>query len=125
MKKVEVRKIIRDMVEIYEKISTVYDYHFKLGGELMVIEITGVMPCEEDHRRTSFKYLTWMLGLMDSSLCRITDKVSSKEFDNIISLLDDVDRIDCIEFHKRVDKYKRGETKRNVLRLRKLIDSCM
>ena len=125
MKKVEVRKIIRDMVEIYEKLDSVYDFHFNLGGKYMIIEITGVIP-KESYGRTDFAYIAHVLTCIDSIVYHVADieMLSSEEFDNISSLLNDIDRIDSIEFHKRVSKYKRGEVKKQILRIRKLIGSC-
>ena len=126
MNKIEARKIIKNSVELYERLDVAYSYYFNNRGPYMKVEIVGVMPekmcMRERHRETSLEYLAEILHQVEETLWYILGQLSSEEINVIRDLLKEVDRMDCIEFHKRKDKYKRGELKKQVISLKEMLD---
>jgi len=127
MNKIEVRKIIKDSVELYERLDEAYDFHFNHCGSYMKVEVIGVMPKRfcmrvEKPRKTSFEYLAEILRNVGSRIYYIVGCLDSEEINNIRNLMLEVDKIDSIEFHKRIDTYKRGELKKRVLYIREMLN---
>ena len=126
MNKIEVRKIIKNAVELLERIDVSYDFHFNHCGSYMKVEVIGVMPekhcMRERHRGTSFKYLSQVFSFIGDTLWYIIGHLSLEEINNIRNLINDASKIDSIEFNKKIDKYGRGEFKRSILYIREMLN---